>query len=127
MIAIMGIGAALATAMWWPREGGAGDSPATIDAVVARARTLAVARGERLALQMRDDGHWLLRAAAVNTPDTIASGFVASTEGTAAAGFAIEVDPLGSCQPAAGTALMDMRAFDLTRCRWLALPEGGAP
>ncbi len=133
VIAIMGIGMALVTATWWQRDGATGrEDESSAQAVIARARRLAVARGERLVLQMHDDGAWLVRGTqATPSIDTVAAGRLASVRPPNAAtfdgppAFRIDIDPLGSCRTQPGVAHAIM--FDVTHCRWVAASPVGAP
>lgn len=111
VLAIMGLSAVVVTTMRPPAP-----EAQSAEAIVTRARRLAVQRAQLLTLDLGSDGRWTVVAphagvGGVTGGDTVASGL----GDRPAAPVSMTIDAMGSCHPdqQGGGA-----SFDPLRCRW---------
>lgn len=114
VLTVMGIAAALVTPMLTlPRAPDSSDA----EAIVTRARQLAISRSEGLHVQITADGFWIVRT--FRSRESLDSG---RTNGLVVP-REFAVDALGSCVPT--TAGVTGQAFDPLACRLVSV--AGAP
>jgi prepilin-type N-terminal cleavage/methylation domain-containing protein len=89
-------------------------APAAVESPLARARTLAVRRGEALRLELRGEGRWQLTAAADTAPTVLLDGDGMDPHVLGGA-QSVLVTALGTCLPE-GPSPVDGAAWDPVRC-----------
>ncbi|MES3033942.1 MAG: GspH/FimT family pseudopilin [Gemmatimonadota bacterium] len=87
---------------------------APAESALARARTLAVRRGEAVRLETSRDGSWIVRTAATPDGPVLLSGSGTSAD-TASVAPSVLVSALGTCFPE-GAAAPGQAAWDPARC-----------